>query len=145
MADYTASAARAYIFLDGAYAGGVQLSCIGDTYSDPIEAPTTGHPAAFFTRLKFGNNSGYLLDITNVPYLYTSSTSVGLGNLTGGIVLDATAWRPAIAGTFSLGTTVYPFASATITGTIKWGNYTILPPPGGAPTFLRSDGVWAVP
>ena len=63
------------------------------------------------TNVYFGSLGGRLLDITGVPYLYTSTTSVGLGNSTGGMVLDATAWRPAIASTFGVGTTTYPVSS----------------------------------
>ena len=103
---------------------------------------TTAYPVA---NVYFGALGGRLLDITGVPYFYTSSTSVGLGNSTGGLVLDATAWRPAIADTFALGTATYPFSTATVTGTFRWGGITIPAPTTDVTKFLRNDGTWAVP
>ena len=99
---YVADAGRKYI----ATSGLVDRSYIGNTYTDALEAPTL--TASNFSVLGWGANGGKLVDITGVPYLYTSTTSVGLGNSTGGMVLDATAWRPAIAGTFGVGTTTFP-------------------------------------
>ena len=93
----------------------------------------------------FGALGGRLVDVAGAPFLYTSSTSVGVSNSTGAVVLDATSWRPAIANTFALGTSTYPFASAAITGTFRWGSYNISAPTGSTTTFLRNDGTWATP
>lgn len=103
---------------------------------------TSSYPVS---NVYFGALGGRLLDITGVPYFYTSSTSVGLGNSTGGVVLDATAWRPAIADTFALGSATYPFSTATVTGTFRWGGITIPAPTTDVTKFLRNDGTWAVP
>jgi hypothetical protein len=99
---YVADAGRKYI----ATSGLVDRSYIGNTYTDTVEAPTL--TASNFSVLGWGANGGKLVDIVGVPYVYTSTTSIGIGNPTGGIVLDATAWRPAIAGTFGVGTTTFP-------------------------------------
>jgi hypothetical protein len=99
---YVADAGRKYIAISGL----VDRSYIGNTYTDTVEAPTL--TASNFSVLGWGANGGKLVDIVGVPYVYTSTTSIGIGNPTGGIVLDATAWRPAIAGTFGVGTTTFP-------------------------------------
>ena len=113
----------------------------------PAIAGTFGIGTASYPvdKIYFGALGGRLLDISGAPYFYTSSTSIGLGNSTGGIVLDASAWRPAIANTFAIGTATYPFASAAVTGTFTWGGYGIPAPTGSTTTYLRNDGTWGTP
>jgi hypothetical protein len=74
---------------------------------------SSGFPVA---NVYFGSLGGRLLDVTGVPYLYTSTTSVGLGNSTGGMVLDASAWRPSVASVFDIGTTTYPVKDVHLSG-----------------------------
>jgi len=103
---YVANAARKYIAVAGTYASQVSTNYIGNTYTSATEAPAA--TGVNFSSLGWGSNGGQLLDIGGVPYAAVTTTSIGLGNTTGGMVLDASAWRPAIAGTFGIGTTTYP-------------------------------------
>jgi len=93
----------------------------------------------------FGTQGGRLGDtISGIPTFYTTSAIIGIGNSTGGVVLDTTSWRPFVANAFSLGTPTLPFSAAAITGAITWNGYTVAAPTGGT-TYLKNDGTWDTP
>ena len=137
-APYVANIARLYIVTSGT----IDHSYFNNTYFDPIEAPTTINTN--FSLLGFGAQGARLGDAGLIPTLYAPTTVLALGNNAGGIVLDATSWRPLAANVFGLGTTTYPFSSAAITGAITWNGYTVAAPTGGT-TYLKNDGTWDTP
>ena len=93
----------------------------------------------------FGTQGGRLVDtFSGIPTFYTSATTIGIGNSTGGVILDTTSWRPFVANAFSLGTPTFPFSAAAVTGTFTWGGYSISAPAGGT-TYLKNDGTWGTP
>ena len=114
---YVANAARKYIAVAGTYASQVSTNYIGNTYTSATEAPAA--TGVNFSSLGWGSNGGQLLDIGGVPYTAVTTTSIGLGNTTGGMVLDASAWRPAIASTFGIGTVTYPVSNVRLSGTVQ--------------------------
>ena len=114
---YVANAARKYIAVAGTYASQVSTNYIGNTYTSATEAPAA--TGVNFSSLGWGSNGGQLLDIGGVPYAAVTTTSIGLGNTTGGMVLDASAWRPAIASTFGIGTVTYPVSNVRLSGTVQ--------------------------
>lgn len=114
---YVANAARLYIAVAGTYASQVSTNYIGNTYTSATEAPAA--TGVNFSSLGWGSNGGQLLDIGGVPYTAVTTTSIGLGNTTGGMVLDASAWRPAIASTFGIGTVTYPVSNVRLSGTVQ--------------------------
>lgn len=138
-ATYVSNIARKYI----ATSGTIEHSYFNNSYYDPIEAPTTINTN--FSVLGFGNLGAQLGDAAGtIPTLYTPTAILGLGNATGGVVLDATSWRPFVANAFALGTTACPFSAAVITGAITWNGYTVAAPTGGT-TYLKNDGTWGTP
>ena len=138
-ATYVADIARKYI----ATSGTIEHSYFNNSYYDPIEAPTTINTN--FSVLGFGNLGAQLGDAGGtIPTLYTPTAIIGIGNSTGGVVLDTTSWRPFVANAFSLGTPTLPFSAAAITGAITWNGYTVAAPTGGT-TYLKNDGTWDTP
>ena len=118
---YVANAGRKYVAFGGTFSSQCFLSFISNTFNDSTESPVNTISSANFSTVGFGSASGQLTDISGVPTLYAPGATVGLGNATGEMVLDATAWRPAIASTFGIGTATYPVSSVhfgAVSGTL---------------------------
>jgi hypothetical protein len=104
----------------------------------PAIAGTFGIGTATFpvSSVHFGAVNGTLIDVSGVPYLYSGGTSVGVGNVSGyGMVLDATAWRPSVAGVFGIGTSSYPVRD------IYFGTSTYIGYSGANLDFANTCGV----
>jgi hypothetical protein len=81
-------------------------------------------------------------------YFGASGSNTDISNTV--TIIPATGLYPIVTNSYALGSTGFRWNNITagfadLTGTIKWGAYTIAVPSGGTTTFLRNDGTWATP